>query len=80
MAEEDLDGTTQRIADNCLKDSADTVSGEATAVVVKLAFSLLINSEAKVLLESPTEDKVSTNPPILPKAGELQVYIYSFLN
>jgi len=43
--------------------------------VVKPAFSPLTNSEAKQLLENPPKDKVSTIPPILPKAGE--VYIYS---
>ena len=65
---EELDGPT---ADS-LQDSASN----SAATVVKLAFSPLTNAEAKALLENPPEDKISTFPPVLPKAGE--VYIYSF--
>jgi len=56
--------------------TADSPAALATCSVVKLAFSPLTNSDAKALLENPPEDKISTIPPVLPKAGE--VYIFSF--
>ena len=44
--------------------------------MVKLLYSPLSISEAKLLLEDPPKDKLIKAPPCCPKGGE--VYIYSF--
>ena len=48
----------------------------SSRAVVKLLYSPLSISEAKLLLEDPPKDKLSKEPPCCPKNGE--VYIYSF--
>ena len=72
--EDDSDGGAK--VEDGLKDLDSGILPREAAIVIKLAFSPLKNFEAKLLLENPPKDKVSTIPPNLPKAGE--VYIYSF--